>query len=614
MSRRVRELVGPLGLVLLVGAIMFVVTGGCPATGSATDTTGVGGTTGAAGDTGTDVTPTGDGSGDDTSGGDSTDTDGTGAADDDGTPDANGADDGGDGTADTGNDSTADGFTEAIIIHRGAGGFPADPKYGIPAPEYFNVSDSGIQSSVRIPHVSKDGSRIWFAAQDGNAFVDAQLFCMNADGSGLQEIALPDDLPYVPVELWPSADGQVCALIINTGDGMDFSQSTVRVADRRTGQITMLLDGRLIDDGNDDFDNVQITDNGGTVYFKDSRQHIIYRVPASGGSLSTVSTLGDYTKTACTPREIVKFRINGDASALVASIWFYGPDSTYPADIYLMTPIGVTALTNTGDALQFYTDLEYLGVTDDSRYVLYRRFFDDESRYAAYVLDRDTSVTTTLPTGEWNYATLLDSAGTVVFTAWATDYFYSGTDQLPGLGTLDGSSALEVVEGWAGGGSFTSMSAYGTVLVGTWFSGAFGDPVRLYAWFPNAESYRDGPSITGVGYKFDTTAGTLTVRATVAGTVTEVDMLTFYDDFESFYQLGDLDPFYNERWGCELVATDTAGTYEYTANLRGLTLDNRYRLRITAADDDAKNFAYADFRPVEIADEVPDVNGDGRPD
>jgi hypothetical protein len=603
MTHSFRELTGPLGFALIFVLLITLTVGGCPSGGSPP----AGGTVTGGADATNPDDPNATTAGSDAGGDDAAD--GSGATDDDGS--ADGTDDGTDNTPSDPNETTADGFTQAAIIHRAAGGFPADPKYGIPAPEYFNVSDGGIQSSVRIPHVSKDGDRIWFAAQDGNEFVDAQLFCMNADGSGLQEIALPADLPRAPVELWPSADGDVCALIINTGTGTDFSKTTVRVADRRTGEITMLLDGRLIDDGNDDFDNVQITDDGGTVFFKDSLQHIIYSVPASGGSLSTVSTLGDYTKTACTPRGIIKFRINGDASALVVSIWFYGPDSTYPADSYLMTPLGVTALTNTGDALQFDPDLEYLGVTDDSRYVLYRRYFDDESRYAAYVLDRDTSVTTTLPTGEWNYATLLDSAGTLVFTAWATDYFYSGTDQLPGLGTLDGSSALEVVEGWAGTGGFTSMSAYGTVLVGTWANGAFGDPVRLYAWFPNAESYRDGPSITGVAYKLDTTAGTLTVRATVAGTVTEVDMHAFYDDFESFYQLGDLDPFYNERWGCELAATDTAGTYEYTADLRGLTVDNRYRLRITAADNDAKNFACVDFRPVPVTGESLDVNGDG---
>ena len=351
---------------------------------------------------------------------------------------------------------------------------------------------------------------------------------MNTDGSGLQEIALPADLPRVPVELWPSADGQVCALIINTGTGTDFSQTTVRIADRRTGLITMLLDGRLIPGGNDDFDNVQITDDGLTVYFKDSLQHIIYRVPASGGSLTPMLTLADFTKNLCTSRAIIEFRINGDASALVADIWFYGPSSTYPADVYLKTPLGVTPVTSTGDGLRSYTDLEYLGVSDDSRYVLYRRFFSSESRYGAYVLDRTTGVTTTLPTGASNFATILDSAGTGVYTAWATGRYYGGVDQLGGFGTLDASSALEVVEGWAGTGAMTSMSAGADVLVGTWFNGAFGDPTRLYAWFANSASYRDGPSVTGVSYKLDTTAGTLTVRATVSGTVTVVAMYAFY--------------------------------------------------------------------------------------
>jgi hypothetical protein len=608
MTLSFRKLMAPLGFALIGVALVTLVVGGCPTAGTSptggTVTDGIGATN----PTGTGSGPTtGDGNVDATTAtGTTGDSNGTGSTDGDGSTS---------GTGDTPSDPnvpSADGFTQAAIIHRAAGGFPADPKYGIPAPEYFHTSGS-IQSSVRIPHVSKDGSRIWFAAQDGNGFVDAQLFCMNTDGSGLQEVALPADLPYVPVELWPSADGQVCALIINTGDGMDFSQSTVRLADRRTGLITMLLDGRLIPDGNDDFDNVQITDDGGTVLFKDSRQHIIYGVPAGGGSLSTVSTLAEYTKTACTPREIINFRINGNASALVANIWFYGPSSTYPADIYLKTAVGVTALTNTGDAPRSYDMPEYLGVSDDSRYVVYRRFITAESRYTAHVLDRTAGVLTDLPTGASRYSTLLDSAGTLVFTAWAIDQPYGGTDQLGGLGLPDASSTLEVVEGWAGTSEFTSMSSYGTVLVGTWYNGAFGDPIRLYAWFPNAASYRTGPSITGASYKFDTTADTLTVRVTVAGTTTEVDLQVLYDNFEAFYQLGEtLDPFYNERWGGEFSATDQAGVYEYTANLRGLPVDSRYRLRITAADNDAKNFACVDFRPVPVTGESLDVNGDGQ--
>ena len=84
------------------------------------------------------------------------------------------------------------------------------------------------------------------------------------------------------------------------------------------------------------------------------------------------------------------------------------------------------------------------------------------------------------------------------------------------------------------------------------------------------------------------------------------------EDFESFYQLEDAqDPFLNERFGDEMSAGDTPGVYENIIDLRGLTLDSNYRIRITAADNDAKNFAYVDFRPVPVTGETVDRNGDG---
>jgi hypothetical protein len=620
MTRRFTAVAGISAVVIAV-ALLSSLTGGCP-TGaltslvgglltdpntpagvqtSGTDTTGAGTTT-TAGGSGTGTGTTGDTSGT-TTGGAGTET-GTGTG-------TGGTETGGNEAVDAIN---TDGFTGAAIIHRAAGGFPADPKYGIPAGNTF-ASDGSIKSSVRIPHVSKDGSTIWFATQDGNGFVTPQLFCINSDGTGLQEIPLPlTDINRVPVELWPSADGQVCALLIDTGQGTDFSVSTIQIADRRTGQITLLYDGRNIPDGNNDFEDVQITDDGSTIYFKNIETSIISSIPASGGSLATVSTLADYTRSASTARGIIRYRINGDASALIVNVWFYGPNSTYPADYYLKTNTGVTALTSTGDAPQSFQE-EYMGVSDDQRYVVYRRFSSSQSRYSAYILDRNSGQTTTLGTGAGGYATLLDSAGTVVFTAFATGRYYGGIDQLPGLSTLDGSSVLQLVEGWADDTNlqvpFTSMSAGADVLVGTWANGAFGDPSRLYAWFANTTSYRDGPSITAVSYKLDSTAGTLSVRAAVQGTVTVVGFLGMYDNFESWYQLtDDADPFENERFGSEMTASSTAGIYELTSALNGLTLNEHYRIRITAGDNGAKNFAYVDFRPVPVAGETVDINGD----
>ncbi len=629
MASRFSSLAGATFLALSL-AVVALVAGGCP-TSALTDllnsltpdpnsagwnggtsggsTTGSGDTTsgGTGGSSnGSDTTTGGGGSG--TSDGT---TDGTGGTTDGDTTDPN------DATA-TDDADTAEGYTVAAIIHRGAGGFPADPKYGIPADAPYATS-GGIQTSVRIPRVCKNGNRIWFATQDGNGFVAPQLFCMNTDGSGLQQIPLPtSDINRVPVALWPSADGQVCALLIDTGLGTDFSQSTIQIADRRTGQVTLLFDARNLTDGNDDYDDVQITDDGSTIYFKEINTSIIYRIPASGGVPNGVAVLGDFPKTNCAPREINNFRINGDASALVANVWYYGPNSTYPADIYLKTATGVEAITTTGDARISLSD-EYLGVSDDRRYVAYRRFFSSTSRYGAYVLDRQTGRTTELPTGAWSWPMILDSAGTVVFTAFATDNPSGSTDQLPGLATLDAGSQLEVLEAWAGNSShppyFTSMSAGGDVLVGTWANGAFGDPTRMYAWFPNATSYRSGPQVEAVSYHYDAVASSLTVRARVSGTIDAVRLHGLYQNFESIYQLDDsADPFYDERWGSEMTATSTAGLYTITIDLEGIALDEDYRVRITVADNTAKNFAYVDFRPVPVTGETVDVNGDGMAD
>jgi hypothetical protein len=621
MTRRFTAVAGISAVVIAI-ALLSSLTGGCPtgattglvggtvtdpnaATGggtSGTDTSGTG-TTNNTGGTGTGTT--GDTSGTTTG---STGT-GTGSGTGSGTT-TGGSETGTNGAVDAINTG---GFTGGAIIHRAAGGFPADAKYGIPTDNTFANTDS-IKSAVYIPHVSKDGARIWFALSNNST--KSQLFCINSDGTGLQEIPLPlTDINRGPVELRPSADGQVCALLIDTGQGTDFSISTIQIADRRTGLITMLYDGRDIPDGNNDFQDVQITDDGLTIYFKNIETSIISSIPASGGSLSTVSTLADYNRTASAAREIIRYRINGDASALIANVWFYGPNNTYPADYYLKTNTGVEAITSTGDAPQSFQE-EYMGVSDDQRYVVYRRFSSSQSRYSAYVLDRNSGQTTTLDTGAGGYATLLDSAGTVVFTAYATGRYYGGIDQLPGLSTLNGSSVLQLVEGWADNTNlqvpFTSMSAGADVLVGTWANGGFGDPARLYAWFPNTTSYRDGPSITAVSYKFDPNAGTLSVRAAVQGTVTSVGFLGMFDNFESWYQFTDnADPFENERFGAEMTASSTAGIYELTSALNGLTINEHYRIRITVGDNGAKNFAYVDFRPVPIATESVDRNGDG---
>jgi hypothetical protein len=627
MTSRWHSLAGVAFLALALTSFTFV-AGGCPTSAlsglldsliaDATTTGSSGGTSGGsttgAGDTTSDGTGDADGS-DDPTGGDDSDTggstDGAGGTSGDGsTDDVTGSDDA----------ETVDGYTVAAIIHRGAGGFAADPKYGIPADAPYATSGS-IQSAVRIPRVSKDGNRIWFATQDGNGFVAPQLFCMNADGSGLQQIPLPtSDINRVPVELWPSADGQVCALLIDTGLGTDFSQSTIQIADRRTGLVTLLWDGRNLTDGNDDYDDVQITDDGSTIYFKEINTSIIYRISAGGGVPSGVTLPGDYPRTNCTPYEIRHFRINGDASALVANVWFYGPNSSYPADVYLKTATGVEAITTTGDTRISVGD-EYLGVSDDRRYVAYRRFFSSASRYGAYVLDRQAGQTTELPTGAGSWPTILDSAGTVIFSAFAVDNPNGGVDQLPGLATLDAGSRLEVLEAWAGNSShppyITSMSAGGDVLVGTWANGAFGDPTRLYAWFPNATSYRSGPQIDAVSYHYDTVASTLTVRARVSGgsEISAVRLNGMYRNFESVYQLDDsADPFYDVRWGGELTAIDTAGLYATTIALDGIALDGDYRVRITVCDNAAKDFAYVDFRPVPTTGETVDVNGDGLAD
>jgi hypothetical protein len=615
MTHLVRKTAATASLLLILGALAVLTAGGCPIVlnptgpatdGSTTDGSTTDGPSTTAGDTGetagttVSITDTGEGST-------------GGAADTEGDATQDAGDTGGDATIDNGGGTSADDFSEAAIIHYAAGGFPAYPKYHIPAEANYNVSEGGIQSSVQIPHVSKDGDVIWFATQDGNGFVDAQLFCMNADGSGLQEIPLPADLPRMPTELAPSADGEVCALIIDTGQGTDFSQSTVRIADRRTGTITLLYDGRLIPDGKDDFSNVQITDDGLTVYFLDIQQNLVSRIPASGGSVSVVSTTGEYTRTGCTQRGLLKYRINGDASALLAHVSFWGPDSTYPEDAYLKTNADVVPLTSTGDLRWANTTDEYLGVSDDQHYATYVRYIQAESSYAVFVYDRTTGHTTRLPTGWDGFPVLLDSHSTVIYTAWAIDQPYSSVSQLPGLGTPDGSTALEIAESYWRAPTFNSMSSFGTVLVGSWDNGAFGDPSGLYAWFPGTTSYRDGPSIAKVEYKFDPTADTLTVRVGTSGPVTYAGLDAFYDNFEAVYQLPeDQNPFFNERWGSEMAATDQTGVYEYTANLRGIPVDDHYRIRITVADGDAMNFACVDFRPVPRVGESLDANGDGQ--
>ncbi len=609
MLRVVSKLPLTTSRLLALGAIVILTTmGGCPLLNIPAGP--FGGGTEAGGESSPDGTtePTDDG-GTVTSGG----TVSVGAPDTNGNATQDGGDTGGDATVSNVGDALSAGFSEAAIIHYAAGGFPAYPKYNIPATANYNLSEGGIQTSVRIPRVSKNGDVIWFATQDGNGFVAAQLFCMNADGSGLQEIELPADLPRMPTELAPSADGEFCALIIDTGQGTDFSQSTIRLAGRASGQTTLLHDGRLIPDGKDDFSNLQITDDGLTVYFLDVQQSLVCRIPATGGSVAVVSALAEYTKTGCAQRGLEKYRINGDASAIIAHVWFWGPDSTYPNDAYLKTNADIIPLTNTGDLHWANTSDEYLGVSDDQHYACYSRYIQAEESYGVFMYDRTSGHTTRLPTGWSSFSTLLDGHSTVVYTAWAVNEPYSDINQLPGLGTPDGTTALQITEGYWGGTPMQSMSGFATALVGTWFNGAFGDPSGLYAWFPGTTSYRDGPSITKVEYKFDATAGTLTVRATVEGTVTRVNMQAMYDNFAAIYQLpDDQNPFYNERWGCELAATDQAGVYEYTADLRGVAVDDHYRLRITAADGDAMNFACVDFRPVPLSGESLDANGDGR--
>jgi hypothetical protein len=73
----------------------------------------------------------------------------------------------------------------------------------------------------------------------------------------------------------------------------------------------------------------------------------------------------------------------------------------------------------------------------------------------------------------------------------------------------------------------------------------------------------------------------------------------------------DPNPHVAEIPGARLSPADTPGLYEWTTELNNIPLSSDYRIRITAADTTAKNFAFVDFRPVPIAGEGLDLDGDG---
>ncbi len=318
-----------------------------------------------------------------------------------------------------------------------------------------------------------------------------------------------------------------------------------------------------------------------------------------------------------------KFRINGSASALVAAVKFDGPDNTYPEDVYLWTAAGATVLTSTGDAY-WRNDWNWtdLGVTDDARYVAYMRRISSEDRCQVYLLDRSTGTTATLSTIQGlgvAYPLLLDSAGTILFGAHGLEVPYGVTEDLPALMALDGAGSLGYQDAWISEVVFTSMSSGGGMLVGTWDDPMIigYSPDRLYAWWPGESSFRTGPSITGAAYRLDAASGTLALRVTVSGAHTSVRFYGFKDGIESFYELAadsDVDPFFTERFGQDMPATDDPAVHEYAVDLGGLTLDSTYRIRVGVGDDSAGHFAYVDFRPVPIEGETVDINGDGVPD
>ncbi len=638
MNGRARLMIVILSTSLAIALLPCVMGGGCnfspddlisptPDGGDGVDGATDGGDGGDGGDGDVDGGDGGDGDADGGDDGDGDDDGGDGDADggdggdgDDGDADGGDGGDGDDGDDDGGSDTDDGNFVAASIIHRGAGGFVADPKYGIPSGANYAEGGS-IKSSIRDAIVSKDGGRIWFTTSNAAATPQAQLFCINSDGSGLVEFTLPSGLVKLPAEIRPSADGDVCALIIDAcGDeacsGYMFTSSVILLADWASGTLATLLDGRNFEEGEEDFNNLQITDDGTALLFMGYDSGIIYGLSAAGGQPVAYLAPNQFVRSGSVARGPSKFRINGDASALVAVVRFEGPNNTFPRDVYLQTSAGITTLTSSGDAYAsgYHNDL---GVSDDARYVAYTRNTNDLSQYQVEIVDRTAGTTTVIAQGLAGHSTFLDSAGTAIFTGYRPDEPSGNVDQLPGLGTLDGSMALESHEAWlnhyATPVNMTSMSAGAGVLAGLWDNGEFGDPHRLYVWFPNVASYRGGPSITGVQYDLDTTAGTLTVRATVSGDATSVQLFAFYDNFESIYQLPQAeDPFFSERWGQDMTATEAdASVYECTANLDGLTLNERFRVRIGVGDNAGKNCAYVDFRPVPIQNETVDINGDG---
>lgn len=628
------------GLALLLGFAFLLGGASCP-TGPGTDGGGGGGNPSddhtvsagdAAGDGSTDNTGGADDAGADDSGG--TDAGGAGDGTDDGTGagagnsnDNSGGDtnDNGGGGGDSDSDSTtAPDFTTAVVIHQGAAGFLADATIDLPSEARYNSSGS-IRTAVRLARVSKDGTRVWFTTQDYNGFVEPQVFCINTDGTGLQEYPVPTGFHTTASEIAISGTGDACVLLHDVDangyrTGYISTASVITLIDRASGQQFTVLDGRNLQ-GYNDFLDLHLTDDGETVFFREFESGIIYSIGVSGGTPTVVATPADWVRSGATALGPVRFRVTGDGSALAAIIRFNAGGGYYPTDLYVKNGAGVAGLTATGDVHWFNTaNANDLGISDDGLMVAYGRYDSTNAVHHTYTryVGGDAVEIATLYNLSRSVGTLLDPGRSVVLTGWGM----SGDGvELPALFAPDGSTKLEYRDGWIQNWvAFTSMSHGGGIIVGTWANGAFGDPARLYAWRPGARQFRSGPTIESVEYRLDAASDSLEVRATVAGSATAVRFFGFKHDVESYYTdaraNGDAtDPFFDERFGSDMTpVAGVPGAYSITVDLEGVALTSDYRVRIGASNNHTRDCCYVDFRPAAPGQEALDANGDGRPD
>lgn len=571
--------------------------------------------------------------GSDSGGADDSNGDSTGGSGDDAGGSNDNADDGGDASGDTNDnaagdsdsdDTTEAGFTTAAVIHQGAAGFLADATINLPAEANYNV-DGSIHTAVRLARVSKDGARVWFTTQDYNGFLEPQIFCINADGTGLQEFAVPAGFHTTASELAVSGTGDSCVLLHDVDadgykTGYISTASVLTLVDRASGQQFTIFDGRSLQEFND-FLDVHLTDDGETVFFRENESGIIYSIGVSGGTPTVIATPADWVRSGSTALGPVRFRVVGDGTALAAIIRFDAGGGYYPTDLYVRNSSGFSGLTATGDIDWYNTaNGNDLGISDDGLLVAYGRYDSDNSIHRTYVRNvggGDPVEISVIDNLQRSFGTLLDPGRSVVLTGWG---MLGDSAEITSLFTPDGTSRLEYRDGWIQNWvAFTSMSHGGGILVGTWANGGFGDPARLYAWRPGAAQFRSGPIIDHVEYRHDLATDTLEVRATVVGTPTAVRFFGFKFDIESFYTAaraaGDAtDPFFDERFGADMApVSDSPGVFTITVDLEGVPLTSDYRVRIGASDDNSRDCAYVDFRPVPPGQEALDLNGDGQP-